>query len=230
MRRPWTRIVCGVLLSCWVEALSAAPPSVITKPLGCVAPDRNARVTAKIQGKVKTARVYFRAQTVPDKSKCEEYFVEMRQSATDPTLYWAVLPLVAPGTLVISYQVRVDPGNGESLVRSPSEPLTVSVRNGCLADPLSEAEQRAASNTVLGLTSSGQTGEPCGFRCNGITSLLTMANQLRPNEECFRRLAGGVPWYKNHEAGIFLGAVLINGIHFWNHDNDDDQPVSPARP
>jgi len=225
MRRLWTRIVCGVLLSSLAAALSAAPPSVITKPLGCVAPDRNARITAKIQGKVKTARVAFRSID----PKCDEYFVEMRQSATDPTLYWALLPIIAPGTRVLSYQVRVDPGNGESPVLSPSEPLTVAVREGCIAEPLSEAELRTAGNLILGLTSSGQTGAPCGFRCNGITSVLTTANELRPNEECFR-LAAGKPWYKNHEAGIFFGAALINGIHIWNHNRDDDKPVSPARP
>jgi hypothetical protein len=228
MRRLWTRIVCGVLLSSVAVVLSAAPPSVLTKPLGCVAPDRNARVSAKIQGKVKTARVMFRAHPVDD-TKCEEYFVEMRQSPSDPTVYWALLPIVAPGTRSLSYQVRVDPGNGESPVLSPSEPLTVAVREGCVADPLSEAEQRTANNLILGLTSSGQTGAPCGFRCNGITTLLTTANELRPNEECLR-LAAGTPWYKNPEAGIFFGAALINGIHIWNHLRDDDKPVSPARP
>jgi hypothetical protein len=225
MRLLWTRSLCGVLSLFVAVALFAAPPSVITKPLGCVAPDGSARITAKIQGKFKTARVFFRSVD----PKCDEYFVDMRQSASDPTLYWALFPMVAPGAHVISYQVRVDPGNGEKLVLSPSEPLTVAVRDGCVADPLSETEQRAASNLILGLTSSGQTGAPCGFRCNGITSVLTTANELRPNEECFR-LAAGKPWYKNPEAGIFLGAVLIDGIHLWNHHRDDKKPVSPARP
>ena len=227
MRRLWFRIVCGVVSLSAAGALSAAPLAVVTKPLGCVAPDRNARITARIQGPVKSARVVFRSAD----PKCDEYFVEMRQSANDPTLYWALLPLVAPGTRVVSYQVRVDPGNGEKPVLSPSEPLTVPVREGCTADPLSEAEQRAANNMTLGLTSSGQTGAPCAFRCNGITSVLTIANELRPNEECFRQLAGAKPWYQNRDAQIFLGAAILNGYEIWKHRrHDNDKPVSPARP
>jgi len=222
------RIVCGVAIISSATALIAAPPSIITKPLACVAKDRNARITARVVGRATSVRVFFRAID----PKCNEYFVDMRQSPADPTLYWAVLPLTGPETRMFSYQVRLDPGNGEKLVVSPSEPLTVSVHEGCIADPVSQTEQRAADNITLGLVSAGQRGAPCGFRCDGITSILTTANELRPNEECFRILAANKAWYTTGTAKKALGAgvVLLGGALIWNDHQNDDRAVSPARP
>jgi hypothetical protein len=218
--------MCGVASVFSAASLLAAPLSIVTKPLGCVAKDRNARITSRIEGRVKTARVFFHSVD----PKCDEYFVEMRQSPNDPTLYWAVLPLVAPTTLTLSYQVRVDPGNGEKAVLSPSEPLTVPVREACTAEPLSEAEQRMAENLTLGLSSSGQTGAPCAFRCNGVTSILTTANELRPNEECFRVLAANKPWYRTTAGRVGIGGAALLGGYIWNSNRETAKAVSPARP
>jgi hypothetical protein len=226
MREQIFRIACGVGVTfTFATALIAAPPSIVTKPLTCVAKDRNARITARIEGRVKTARVYFRALD----PKCDEYYVNMHQSPLDPTLYWAVLPLVGPETHLLSYQVRVDSGDGGKPNVSPAEPLTVAVQAGCVADSLSAIEQRAADYITLGLVSSGQSGAPCGFRCDGITSILTAANELRPNEACFSKKA----WYMTPGGRIALGAgtVLIGGgVFIWNERNNKDRAVSPARP
>jgi hypothetical protein len=205
----------------------AAPTSIVTKPLSCVAQDRNVRITARIEGRVKTARVYFRAA----EPKCDEYFVEMHGSPQDPALYWAILPLAGLETRLISYQVRVDSGDGGKAIVSPAEPLNVAVLAGCVPESLSPAEQRAADNITLGLVSSGQSGTPCGFRCNGVTSVLTVANELRPNQECLRRK----PWYMTPKGRTAIGAgalLLGGGVFIWNENNnkDRDRPPSPARP
>lgn len=226
-----TRITGGVVaIITSAAALFAAPPSVVTKPLTCIAKNRNARITARIEGPVKSARVYFHS-TDP---KCDEYYVDMRPNPSDPTLYWALLPLAAPNTRALSYQVRVDPGNGAKVVVSPSEPLTVPVIEGCIADPLSPSEQRAADNITLGLTSGSQRGAPCAFQCKGVTSMLTSTNELRPNEDCFNLLAANKAWYTTGagKQAIGAGAALLGGALIWNHRHDDDanRPVSPARP
>jgi hypothetical protein len=225
MRGLWVRIAGGALCTIYAAAMLAAPTSIVTKPLACIAKDRNARITARIEGRVKSARVYFNAVD----PKCDEYFLEMHQSPLDPTLYWAMLPLVLQETHIVSYQVRVDPGPGEKPV--VSAPLTVPVRDGCTADPLSESEQRAADNLILGLTSPGQSGVPCGFRCEGIKSILTTGNELRPNDACFRLLAANKPWYLTPGGKTALGtAAALGGVYLWNRNHQDDKPASPARP
>jgi hypothetical protein len=228
MRAAWARFVSGALSTFGVVAVFAAPPSVVTKPLACISKDRNARITARIEGRVKNARVLFHSF----EPKCDEYFVDMRQSANDPNLYWAVLPLTGSETQAVAYQVRVDPGNGEKPVLSPSLPLIVSVQNACSADPLSPSEQAAAENITLGLTANGQSGAPCAFKCNGIKSILTASNELKPNEECFRVLAAAArkPWYNTTAGRVGIGAAALGGAYLWNQNRNDDKPVSPARP
>jgi len=220
------RSACGAAVLFAAMASSAAPPlKIAVQPLACVSRDRNARITARIEGPLKSARVYFR---VVDPNCRDEYSVDMRQSSSDPILYWAVLPLVGIGTRSLSYRVRVSQGSGADI---ESALWNVAVSEHCIAEVLTPAEQRSAENIVLGLTTPTPQGIPCGFRCNGVRSILTTANELKPNEPCLFALASARPWYETRAGkGVFIGAAVIGGAFIWNQRREDDQPPSPARP
>ena len=148
----------------------------------------------------------------------------MQRSDKDPSVFWAVLPLVGPKTGFVTYQIRASKPGGLDAV----SPWTIAaVTSACSADPLTAQEQFAASHITLGLTSSTQTGVSCGFRCDGMTSLISPASVLGPNDAC-RAVLAGRPWYQSPEA-IALGAgALFGGVIFEN--NRQSNPPSPARP
>jgi hypothetical protein len=149
----------------------------------------------------------------------------MRKSDKDPNIFWALLPLVGPETLSLTYQIRASKAGGPDVV-SPwaIAPVTAT----CSADPLTAQERSAALNITVGLTSSKQTGKLCGFRCDGMTWFISSANVLAPNQACKAVLAGR-PWYQSPEA-IALGAgALVGGVIIENN-NRRSTPPSPARP
>lgn len=203
----------------WVRGAS---PSVTQDRLVCVSHDANARITAHVDAKPASVRVYFRQTGDP----CGEYYVDMRPSPADPTLYSAVLPLVTPDATSITYQVRA-----QGVKETAAEAMTVPVTGTCIAPPLSAEDLRAAKAIALGLTSPTQHAAPCHFKCNGVTSVITAAGELKPNDECRLLLAGRIrPWYQTPEALVLVGAGAVGTVLILNPPNGRGAPPSPARP
>jgi hypothetical protein len=152
----------------------------------------------------------------------------MRPAPQDPTLYTAVLPLVAADATAITYQVHVQNPGGKELL---GDAMSVPVSGNCVAPALTPDGLHAASAIVVGLTQAKQSPMPCHFKCNGIVSYITVAGELKPNEECRLALAGKPkPWYQKpgNEVAIgagVVGAAILAGSHHHHHP-----PPSPARP
>ncbi len=204
----------------------AAPPAVTQGRLACVPRDANTKVTAHVEGKPTSVRVYFHQTGDP----CGEYYVDMHPSPQDPTLYTGILPLVAADATSVTYQVHVlSPGGKETLADAMSAPVS----GNCVAPPLTPDDLHTASAIALGLTQPAQHGAPCHFKCNGVVSVITVSGDLKPNEECRLVLAGKTkPWWEKPgvlgTAGVLgaggIAAGLISG------SNNNRTPPSPARP
>src|ERR1700756_2156425 len=191
-----------------VSVGGSTPITITPAPLSCVGRSQNAVITARIEGAPEVERLYFHAG---EAAGCE-YYLDMRKSDKDPAMFWAVLPLVSPETNSISYQIRASKA-GRPVSITPW--ATVAVTPECSADALTAPERSAASNIILGLTSSGQTTVPCGFRCDGMTWYISSANVLGSNEAC-RAIVAGKPWYRSPEAiaigaGALLGGIVLEG-------------------
>src|SRR6267154_1262438 len=92
--------VVALSLAAW---LSAASPSVTQNQLACVSHETNARIIAHVEGHPASVRVYFRQSG----DTCGDYYVDMRRSPQDPTLYSGVLPMVTADATSVTYQVKV---------------------------------------------------------------------------------------------------------------------------
>jgi hypothetical protein len=195
--------------------------------LACISRDSNARITAHVEGHPTSVRAYFRS--VGD--ACGEYYVDMMPSATDPTLYTAMLPLVSKNATAVAYQVRVRNGGTKEIA---GEEMTAPVESNCSAPQLSPEEARKAKSIALGLTQAAQHAVPCQFKCNGITSVISAAGVLKPHEECRLFLAAAAkPWYQTpagiasaSAAGVLGGALALHSSGNGRNTN----PPSPARP
>ena len=74
-----------------------------------------------------------------------------------------------------------------------------------------------AKGIALGLTQAAQHAVPCQFKCNGVTSVISAAGILKPNEECRLLLATNAkPWYEtpagiaSASAGALGGALVLH--------------------
>lgn len=210
-----------------VFAWAAVPSRITTSAATCASKTQNLRVTAHVDGAPKNVRLYFHAVG----PTCGDYYVDMHRDASNPNQYWAMLPIVGPDTTAVTAQVKADFGAGAYL---PGDAVVVPVKADCPATTLTSDETRAANNIVLGLTQANQTSIPCAFKCKGVTSFLTTTNELKPNEQCLRLLAGTTrtPWYKTPagEAGaIAAGAGFFGGVYELTKPSNKKAP-SPARP
>jgi hypothetical protein len=220
-RIAWLFIV-SLSVAGWV---CASPPSVTQDRLACVGHKINARITAQVEGNPASVRVYFRQAGDP----CGDYYVDMRPSPQDPSLYSAVLPLVTPDATAITYQVKVFGAGAKEI---DAEPMTVLVSDNCAAPPLSPEDLRAAKTIALGLTKATQHAVPCHFKCDGVLSVITASGELKPNDECRLLLAGKLtPWYRTPAALAMAGAGAVGaGALVLNPSNGPRTPPSPARP
>jgi hypothetical protein len=221
---------CVVVFASFLAVASpvfAAPPKIAHDALSCLSRTTNARIAAHIEGQPAAVRVYFHAIG----ETCGDYYVEMRKSDKDPTLYTGLLPLIGKDSDALTYQIRVDTGGGKE-VSIP--PVTVAVRTECAAPALSPDQLRAAANITLGLTSQTQRQIPCKFKCNGIKNVITAKGDLQPNEQCRLLLAGLLkPWYASPAgAGAAAGgSILAAGLGYGIASNlNNSKPPSPARP
>src|SRR5258708_6416084 len=222
---------CGVVFALWSAVASpvfAASPKIAHDALTCLSRSTNARVAAHIEGQPASVRVYFHAIG----ETCGDYYVEMRKSDVDPTLYTGLLPLLAKDSDALTYQIRVNTGGGKE-VSIP--PVTVAVRTECAAPALNADQLRAAANITLGLTSQSQKQIPCKFQCNGIKNVITAKCDLQPNEQGRLFLPGPTNPCSQTPTGIGVAAaggsgLAAGGAYGIQHNSNNSRPPSPARP
>jgi hypothetical protein len=232
----------SVLAVSLILLMAAAPvpqvpaPNAASSTLSCVSKTGNARIATNVTGTPKSIRVYFKGE---GGKSCGEYFVDMKPGGS-PYAYSALLPTPDAATTAISYQVRIDYGDGKIVTQNAA---TVPVSSACAAPSLTASELRTAKNIVLGLTSAGQPESPCAFRCNGITAVLMPNNTLKPNEACrqsaVRRLlatasgkgGAGSAGITTVGAVAATAVVIAGGFAFAaNRNSSRDRQVSPSRP
>lgn len=158
-------------------AVAASPALAQLEPAGvpCVPADGNALTLARITSSapVEGARVYFRARGRED-----WYFLEMEEGKDGER--WAVLPIPERKTTAVEYRLFMQDVEGR---RIESAPVTVEVSGKCTPN-LNLEQLRYASNLIIGLTRAGQPEKPEGFSCIGVSSIITLDNQLRPSYPC----------------------------------------------
>ena len=220
-RRIAYLFIASLSVAGWVRG---APPSVTQNRLACVGHDANPKISAHVEGHPASVRVYFHQTGDP----CGEYYVDMRPSPDDPSLYTGILPLVAQDATSITYQVRVQ-GAGAKVIAGES--MTAAVSGNCTAPPLTPDDLRAAKAIALGLTQATQHAAPCHFKCNGVVSVITASGDLKPNDECRLVLAGKIkPWYETPTALATAGALGAAAFAVNANSGRGGTPPSPARP
>ena|ERR1700682_5101884 len=220
------RLLFILLLLCVAGSLPAMPPAVTEGRLACISHETNAKITAHVEGHPSSVRVYFHG--VGD--TCGEYYVDMRPSAQDPTLYSAILPIVSKDATAVSYQVRAQNASAKQVV---GETINVPVTSNCVPPLPTPEDLKAAKGIALGLTEASQHAVPCHFKCNGVASVITASGELKPNEECRLVLAGLLkPWWATPAGAATAGAsALAGGLALHAAANGrNNNPPSPARP
>jgi hypothetical protein len=224
-----------VLLMSAAPAPQSAAPVTAQSALSCISKTGNAKIATTVTGTPKSIRVYFKGE---GPKACGEYFVDMKPVQLAPGSYSALLPIPDATTTAVTYQVRIDYGNGKVVTQTAT---TVPVKAACAAPSLTSSELRTAKNMVLGLTSAGEPQTPCAFRCNGVTSVLLPNNTLRPNESCrpslVKRLLTGAGSGEGGAGSVATtvaagAAVVAGGFAFAANRNNSqrDKQVSPSRP
>jgi hypothetical protein len=220
--RAVTSRFLALALTASTVALGAPVGPVLTPgPLSSVPRNGNARIetvatASSPASTVASCRTYFRAS-----GSGAFYFLEMKRG--DAGRYWAVLPIPSEGTKAVEFKVVAKDSAGQE-----SSTAVVSVPVADVSASLSAEEAKAASNLIVGLTEAGQTGVPVGFRCDGIVNVIATSGELRPNDECRKAAAGGIPtlaWVGAGAGVVAAGALIIN-----NNSGGGGKPVSPSRP
>ena len=215
----------ALLLTAQVAAAAGGVPTISHERLTSVPANGNARIEASVASAstIVSVRITFHASGVPG-----DYFLEMRRG--DEGRYWAVLPAIAPETKSVEYRIvarEVDGLEGMTpVVEVPVRPVPVS---------LSVEDRKYAANLVLGLTLPAQSNVPRGFLCEGVVSVITVAGDLKPNDECRKSLAAaaaaasrGVPIEAivGGAAAAVAGGVIIANTR----GGGSAPPVSSSRP
>jgi hypothetical protein len=224
-------------------ALFAADVPAVT-PAPCASSAAPVKIVSYVDTEAVWSKVYFKAA-----GQQAEYYVPMRRAA-DGSM-WAFIP--APEVTTKSFQYRVVSMDSKG-VQTSSTVATATTALSCPAQKLTSAEQRAASNMVVGLTSPAQSPVPVGFRCQGVVSYITVAGEMRNNYECRAVVASAAqPGATTGAAGsttgnatgaaaasgnglstrtviaITAGAAVAGGLLYEKH-HKHHKPVSPSRP
>ena len=200
---------------------AAGPPKIAHEQVTCVPADGNARITANVTSSspVISARVYFHSNV----KTSGDYYLELRQGEAGG--YWAVLPYPLPETTAVEYRIVVKDADGQE---AKTEKYTVPTSSSCVVT-LTCDETRYANNLVIGLTSDSQSPIPDGFKCKGVVSKITVAGELKPNEECRKALAAikipPVVWIVGGAAAATGEALIVS-----NNTDCKCEPISTARP
>jgi hypothetical protein len=166
-----------------LTALSGAPTLLaVDLPLptlvDCASAAEPVKISAVVPPDTVSARAYFKAIGEPS-----EYFVELHR-ASDGSM-WGYLPPPLATTKSFSYRVISQDAKGKQI----SSLLFLTTTSAtCPPHAMKPEEARAASNLVLGLTVANQPPVPGGFQCRGVVSYITVAGEMKQNDEC-RRMA-----------------------------------------
>jgi len=202
MRHKITALVTLVAMCVAPFATAAEGSDVNVLPIGCAAPSIHPRVVANVPASAVSGQVFFKAEGTTN-----EYYVDMRKAA-DGTM-WAYLPAPAPSTKSFTYRVVTLDNAGK---RASSPMMTLTTSANCTTSGVPSNERAAQAAIVIGLTNNSQSPVPTGFECKDIVSYITVAGEMRPNDECRRMMAGAVPAAgaaKTAEAGIGLSRGTI---------------------
>lgn len=217
-------VLIGVVVSVVSAVASAAPLTVTQTSLACVSPSANTKITATVAGQPSSVRVYFHSSA----ASCGEYYIDMQPDPANRSIYTAILPNIASDAGALVYQVRVKNATGNE-VDAPV--VTAPLRDNCPAPGLSANDLQRAKTIVVGLTSATQSGAPCKFSCAGVKSEITVAGDLRPNEQCAILLAGK-PFFQTPQGEAAAAAAGLFGAaagYELTKPNNSTAP-SPARP
>jgi hypothetical protein len=200
---------------------AAAAPRMNHSRITCVPADGNARIAVNVTSSspIISARVYFRSAV----KSSGDYYLELKKG--DGGNYWAVLPIPLSETTSVNYRILVKDADGQE---TGTETFSVPTTSSCAAT-LSGDETRYANNLIIGLTSDSQSAVPEGFKCKGVVGKITVAGDLRPNDEC--RMGGAVAAIPT-AAWIAGGLAVAAGTGAVVANNVDCKcpPVSSARP
>jgi hypothetical protein len=213
-------IILGLATS---TAWAADPPKIAHDKITCVPADGNVRIAVNVTSSspITLVRVYFHSVV----KTSGDYYLELRQGQAGG--YWAVLPYPLAETTAVLYRIVVKDADG---VETATETFTVPTSSSCVVT-LTGDETKYANNLIIGLTSDSQPAIPDGFKCKGVVSKITVAGDLKPNDECRQALlvAGGAispaVWIAGGiAAGAGAGAIVANNA------GCNCPPVSSALP
>jgi hypothetical protein len=208
------------------------------QPIQCATPNVHPRVSANVPASAVSGQVFFKAD-----GSSNEYYVDMRKAA-DGTM-WAYLPAPLPSTKSFTYRVVTLDNAGR---RASSPQMMIATAATCPTVGIAETEKAAAAALVVGLTSNSQQIVPTGFECKDLTNYITVAGEMKPNDECRRAGAAAVPVATtgtatgaaastaliSQETAIALGLIGLGaaGVAIYQHNNNksSNEPVSKSRP
>ena len=230
MRQKLTAALTVAAMTLAPVSMFAQAPDLTVQPVQCAAPSVHPRVNAIVPASAVSGQVFFKAEGTTN-----EYYVDMRK-ASDGTM-WAYLPAPLPSTKSFTYRVVTLDSAGK---RAASPIMTLNTSASCPTANIADAEKPAAMAIVVGLTSNSQPIVPVGFECRDIVSYITVAGEMRPNDECRRQNAEAVPGQATAvpESGLdrrtilALAAIALlgGGYAIYDHNRGKERPVSPSRP
>lgn len=228
MRKKFTAVVALAAMAFVPVSSFAQTMDLKVQPIQCAAPNVHPRVTANVPASAVSGQVFFKAE-----GSTNEYYVDMRKAA-DGTM-WAYLPAPLPSTKSFTYRVVTLDNAGR---RASTPMMTISTAATCPTVTIADAEKSAASAVVVGLTSNSQQIVPTGFECKDLTNYITVAGEMKPNDECRRAATGAPAQAAENAAGLkkdtALALLLIGvggaGVAIYQHNNKSNEPVSPSRP
>ena len=213
VRKPG--LLLALASASWMAVGASAADIPQAVPLACIPSKGNARIVVPAAGAATSVRVYYHAV---GREGDGDYYEEMRRGPAGD--FWAMLPVPKKDTTAVSYRIQTLDADGHTL---SSTPVQVPVTENCPPVVPTKDEEKFAANLVIGQTVDKQTTVPPGFECDGIVSKITVAGDLKSNDECRKPVA----------AWIAGGAALIAGglVYSNNHGGQHHKPpVSQARP
>ena len=230
MREKVTAVLMVAAMAATPLPMFAQTSDLTVQPIQCAAPGVHPRVNAIVPPSAVSGQVFFKAD-----GTTSEYYVDMRK-APDGTM-WAYLPAPLASTKSFTYRVVTLDNAGK---RASSQIMTLNTSASCPTVNIPDAEKPAATAIVVGLTSNSQQIVPTGFECTDLVSYITVAGEMKPNDECRKALAQNGANVAERAAEstidrrtVALAALLLlggGGYAIYDNNRGKEKPVSPSRP